>query len=132
MITEKNSNSGYIALTSALIIAAAIVIIFGTMSLASFFNRVNISATHFKEKSRALSEACVDTAFLKLVENSSYIGDETINVASDTCRILPIVSNSSGRIISTQASFQNSFTNLKVTVATSSFSVVSWEEVQNF
>jgi hypothetical protein len=122
---------GYVAIMSALIITAIIVVMMIGLGQVAYLNRANISEAHFKEKSRALSEACVNTALLKLVASSSYAGNETIAVASDTCKIVGVVSSSTGRIVTTQGQYQNSYTNLKITVATSTVLVIGWEETQN-
>lgn len=127
-----NGTRGYIALMSALMISGIIVIIILTLGQISFLNRINISDTHFKNKSRALAEACVNTALLDLAATSSYAGNETITVASDTCKIFPITASGTLRIISAQGAFENSFTNYKVAIPSSSVSIVSWEEVQSF
>ena len=129
---KNNRRSGYIAIVSAMIISAVLVIIVVTLGQVSFFNRVNVADTHFKNKSRALSEACVNTALLKLALNPSYSGNETITVASDTCKVLQIVSSAAGRVIPAQGIFNNSFTDYKVIVASDTVSIVSWEEVQAF
>jgi hypothetical protein len=126
------SKSGYVALMSALIISAVIILIVTVIGQVSFLGRSSIADVHFKEKSRALAEGCVNEALLKLSSSSSYAGNETINVASDTCKILSVAASSSGRIISTQAQFHNSFTNYRVTIASSAVSILGWEEVQGF
>ncbi len=126
-----HDKGGYIALISTLIISAVIILLVASIGQVSFIGRAGTAAAHFKEKSRALAEACVNTALLKLAASSSYAGGETITVASDTCDILSIVSSST-RIISAQAIFQNSYTNYKVTIPSSSVSISGWEEVKTF
>ncbi len=124
---------GYIALTSAIFIGAMVLVIIFVISTGSFLSRVNISTTSYKEKSSLLARACVEEALLKLSQNSSYSGNETISIASDTCRIISIVaSGTAEKVISTQAQFNSSFTNLKVTVNSSTLSVVRREELPNF
>ncbi|MBU6501139.1 MAG: hypothetical protein KGJ89_04615 [Patescibacteria group bacterium] len=123
---------GYIALLSALIISAVVVVIILTLGQGTYLHRINIANSYFKERSRALAGACVETGLLDLTSNPNYSGNETINVASDTCRIVSVVSGGTGRVISAQGIFQNSYTNYKVTVATSTVSILGWEEVQNF
>ncbi len=124
--------NGYVAIVMAMIICAAIVLIVTTISQSSFLNRAGIAAAHYKERSRSLAQACANTALLKLVSSSSYAGGETINVASDTCNIVSVVSTSTGRIISTQGIFASSYTNYKVTVASATVSIISWEELKSF
>ncbi len=129
--TQDNTRVGYVAIVSALIITAIIVVMMIGLGQVAYLSRANISEAHFKEKSRALSEACVNTALLRLVASSSYTGNETITVASDTCKIVGVVASGTVRIVTTQGKYQSSYTNLKVTVATSTVSVIGWEETQN-
>lgn len=130
--TKTKNSSGYVALLSALIISAALALIIITLGLVSYLDRANIAATHYKEKSRALAEACVNVALLKLVANSSYAGNETITVASDTCKIVSVVPAGANAVISAQAQFQNDYTDYRVTAATGTASIVGWEELQSF
>ncbi len=130
---SNQKTAGYIAIITSLIFAAVLTLVITAVGLVSFVNRVTISSAHFKERSRALAEACVDAALLKLVSSSSYAGNETIVVASDTCNIISVAASSTGKIISAQGVFQHSYTNLQVTVSTgTTVAIVSWQEVPNF
>ncbi|MEK7546796.1 MAG: hypothetical protein AAB536_01300 [Patescibacteria group bacterium] len=103
------------------------------ISMGSFLARLNISTGSFKEMSYSLARACVQKTFFNLAQNPSYSGNETIAVASDTCRIISVVaSGTAQKVISTQAQIQSSFTNLRVAVNSSTLSIVSWEELPNF
>ena len=125
------NNKGYIALMSALIISAVIILIAITIGQMAYLGRANIAGAHFKEKSRALAESCVYHALLALSGTSTYTGGENISVASDTCNVVSVVTTSTGRVISAQGIFQRSYTNYKVTVTTSAVDIISWEEVKN-
>ena len=125
-------SEGYIALTSALVITVLITAIAFTLSLSSFFTRANILNTNFKEVSHALAEACIETALLKLAQDSAYAGNEAIMVGSNQCSILTLESISNQKIIKASAVFQNTTTNLKITVFSSDLSVISWEELASF
>ena len=130
--TTSRKSEGYIALTSALVITVLITAIAFTLSLSSFFARANILNTDFKEISHALAEACIETALLKLAQDSAYAGNEIIVVGNNQCSILALESLSNQKIIKANAVFQNTTTNLKITVFSSDLSVVSWEELANF
>lgn len=127
-------NKGFIALTSSIIISALILIIAFTLSLSTFFGRFNVLNAGFKEISYGLAEACADTALLKLAQNSSYGGNETINVDADTCLILPIESLTGQKIVKTKADFRGAVTNIKITASSSPAGVLTialWEELPN-
>lgn len=125
MIYQKTkTNSGFIALMSAIIISVVLLLIVANLSLTSFYGRFNILDSELKEKSSALAEACVDTAMLKLVNDSDYSGNETVSVDADTCEIESV----SGGMISVRADYRNYVTKLEVDVD-SSISVTRWEEI---
>lgn len=136
MTSQKNikTKDGYIALISAIIISALLTIITLTSSFTGFFGRYNILESEYKERSSALAEACADTAMVKLGLDPLYLGNETILVASDSCRILPIATTSSSTIIQTKGEFpltgqEKSITNIEVIASTSDLSIVSWKEI---
>lgn len=120
--------SGYIALTSAIIVSILILAVILSLNFSAFFGRFNILASEYKENSLALAEACVEEALLKLAQNNSYSGDEEIAIGDNACRIFPIVSGVQ-KTIQTKAVFQNAVSNLKVVLDPNDFSVISWEEI---
>ncbi|MBI5306373.1 hypothetical protein HZB04_02215 [Candidatus Wolfebacteria bacterium] len=123
---------GYIALTSAIIISGLIMLISLALSFSSVSNRFDILGAEFKKNSRALSEACAETALLKLAQNSAYAGNKNIQIASSSCSILAIESSGGQKIIKTKTNLQNFITNLKITTTAPDVAVVFWEEVANF
>ncbi|MDP1689247.1 MAG: hypothetical protein Q8L47_03930 [bacterium] len=129
---NKKRNEGFIALMSSVIIAAVILVFTVTLSYSSFFVRFNLLDSEFKDRSVALAEGCVDSALLNYAINSSYSGNEFLNIGSDSCFVRPIYESGSNINIETQAIFQNSYTNLKVTINKISLAVVSWSEVPHF
>ncbi|MBI4084988.1 MAG: hypothetical protein HY432_00570 [Candidatus Liptonbacteria bacterium] len=121
------------AVTSAILISLMIMVVVFVISMGSFLARSNISTSSYKEMSLSLAKACVQKALFKLASSSVYAGNETITVASDTCRIVSVIaSGTNEKVISTQAEINDSFTNLKVTVTSSTLSITRWEEVPNF
>lgn len=132
MINKKiKTNSGFIALMSAIIISVILLLIATNLSLTGFYGRSNILDYELKERSSALAEACVDTALLKLANNPSYGGSEFVNVdkvGGNDCTIKPVV----GDIIQVQGYYNNIyFTNLEIEFDPSDISVTRWEEKPN-
>lgn len=126
------SNNGFIALTSAIIIALLLMTVTFAISSTGFFGRSNVLDAELKERSLALAEACADTALLKLTQNINYSGNENITIGNDICSIMPIETAGGQKTIKAKAIFQNAATNLKVVAQSSNLVVVSWEEVPNF
>jgi len=128
---SKNKQKGFIALMSAIIISLTLLTLGASLSLSGFYLRANILSSEFKEKSAALSEACVETARLKIIRDGNYSGNETIFVGNDSCHIRS-VSGGSEKTIETQANYRNAHTNLRVVINPTNFSIISWEEVAKY
>ena len=133
--------SGFIALTSAIIISALLLAITLTIIFSAYFARFNVLDSESKERSIGLAEACADTAVLDVIENTipgSFPTSE-INVGTaypnDKCIIYDIVTDSPAvgkTTIKTQASPNKAFTNLQIVIDSNDFTVQSWEELPNF
>ena len=134
-----SSNRGFIALISAILIAVALLTMVTAAGFSGFFTRFNILGSEVKEQSIFLAEACVNTAILKVSQGigneEDYGGAETVVVGSEICDIVsvdPPGYNSWPKLIKTQASSSNAFTNLEVEVDNlGGVTVTSWEEVPN-
>lgn len=132
----KNEN-GFIALTSAVVVAALLLVISFSLGMTGFFARFNTLETEYKEASLALAEGCVESARLKLVVNPNYAGNnESIAIGTLTCNVVSVGWNADPILIKTKAVFpqntsEKAVTNLEVTIDKNDLSVVSWEEVPN-
>lgn len=124
---------GFIALISVIIVSAILLIIAVTLSLNQFYDRYNILESEYKERSSSLAEACVDSALLELTNDINYSGNSTTTVYdTNKCYTGNIPPTIPQKTFQTRAIYQNSYTNLKVKVDTSNFSIMSWEEIPNF
>ena len=137
MISGKYKNdSGFVALITAIILSAVLLIIVITLNQTSFFTRGILIDSESKERSAALAEACVDIAMLKLANNPTYGGDEpAVSIGSDSCEIFHIDPLLGGQqTIETKGIFNGATTNLSVVVdvSVSDISVHSWTEIENF
>src|SRR3989344_8182821 len=79
---KKRGGSGYIAIISTIIISLLLLLITLGVSSTGFWGRLNISKTEFKEIGFALAEGCAETALLKLSQNQSYAGGETVMIGN--------------------------------------------------
>lgn len=131
MIKYKiKSNSGFLALISAIIISVVLLLIASNSSFTGFYTRSNVLDFELKERSYALAEACVNIAILKLLNNTPYVGGEIINISgSDFCTINTINPNLDPIIIQTKAIFEHATTNLNIKVNKTDLSIISWEEI---
>ncbi|OGI57591.1 hypothetical protein A3B85_00765 [Candidatus Nomurabacteria bacterium RIFCSPHIGHO2_02_FULL_37_13] len=83
--TKKETATGFIALMSAIIISAILLLIVTNLSLTGFYRRSNVLDSELKEKSSALAEACIESARLILATDNSFIGNDTVNVGIEIC-----------------------------------------------
>lgn len=124
-----NTQSGYIAITSVIIISLLLVTVSVALSSANYFSRFNVLESEFKERSSSLAEACVDQAMFNIASNNLYNGN--VAVGANSCTIVSVTVGNPDTIVKTQGVFQNSYTNLVVEVKNSNLAIVSWQETPN-
>lgn len=124
---------GFVALISAIIISVVLLLIVTNASLTGFYSRSNISDGELKEISSNYAEACVDTALLKITNDSTYSGGgDTLDVDTDGINDCVIESVTTDTIY-TKGNYNNKYyTNLKIGYDSSDVSVTSWEEISNY
>jgi hypothetical protein len=123
-------NTGFIALTTTIILSLIILTLVIAVGFASFFTRFSILDSEINERSSNLAEACVETAVLKLSQDEDYPGGDTVTVGTASCYICPTVAAGSNVRVFVQALSSNAFTNLRVDVDPDSGIVAgSWQEI---
>lgn len=129
---KKQNNNGFIALMSAIIISAVLMLIVINMSLTGFYSRTNILDSETKERSSALADACIDIALLGFAQNASYTGNINVTVGENSCFIGPVTTSGSQKIFKIKAIIANYYTNLNVIIDGTNFSIISTEETPTF
>jgi len=125
--------SGYIALTSAIIISVVLLSITLSLGFSSFFGRFDIADSESKEMSVAYAEGCVDQAILDLSYGTYYSSVDINSDGTNDCTIKPSELDSpiSGETtIKTQSFVNKAYTNLKVIIDSNDYSVKSWVECE--
>ena len=129
---------GYIALISAIIISAVLLMIVFTTSFTNFFARFNILDSEYKKISVGLAEACMDTAILELAQDPDWQpaagGMSVVVEGAKTCKICRVGENGLQRTIYTQAMYQKAYTNLVALVspAGGTITIDSWQEAPDY
>ncbi len=130
---ESKGQAGFIALMSAIIISVVLLLLVTTGSLAGFFGRFNALDSELKERSFAAADACVDIALLAVANDPTYAGNATSTLsATDSCYVGPVTSAGGQKSFETRSYFNNSYTNLAVSIDANTLTVNSWQEVANF
>ena len=120
---------GFIALMSAIIISAVLLIIVTTSSFTGFFGRTNILDAELKARSAAAAEACINSQILAIASNlvlCPTITDIDLNTI-DHCTIKFLTC--SPIEIKAQGTANGAYTNLDVLVDPADFSITSWKEI---
>lgn len=126
------NNSGFMAIMSAIIISVILLIIATTLGFNGFQSRLNILDSELKERSLGLADACIDIAMQQIASDLSYAGDVSFPVGSDSCYVGTITPSGTQRIFKTRGVYSSFHTNLRVTIETSDFSIISYEEISTF
>lgn len=117
----KSSPAGFIAITSALVISAVLLLIAIGGSFNGFYSRINGINAENKERSYQLARACVSHALLLLAENQDFSGDATTTLSStgETCYVSSVATTGSYSNeevhFSTRSYVGSAYTTLEVT-----------------
>jgi hypothetical protein len=130
---KKNSQHGFVALISAIIISSMLLLVIAAMGATTFYSRFNMLDAELKERSLATAEACADRAFIELVLDPTYTGSTLMLNSIDECRVGKVSWSGSSVQFSVQAtSSDTAVTNLQIVVNSGDFSIVSWEELTTY
>jgi len=122
---------GFIAITTVLIISALVLIVGIGISLESIGEMKMGLQRSLSSQAYYLANLCAEQTLMKLKENSSYLGDETINMENGNCTIEPIEGNWTIKV-SAFSSGQVKKMKLIVSQINPEIIVDSWEEVAEF
>lgn len=128
----KKSENGFVVLMSTIILSAVMLAVVFSLSTSGFFTRLNLLDSENKEASFALAEACGQIAVLKLHQNSSYTGNETITVEREVCRILAKETSGSEIIIKTKSTIGGAVSNVIINLDSITLAVNRWREAPKF
>ena len=123
---------GFILVVSVLVLSSILLVIgiAAAFGIAGIQQRSLGIETNFT--ARSLSEACVETALMKLRADDAYTGNENIPIGSSSCTIRPIQAGPP-TIIQTEATSNGFVYRLQVELAsTSDLSITKWQRVVSF
>ena len=132
---------GYIAITTAIILSAVMLLISASTIYVALTSRLGTSTASLKAIVNGASQGCLDQALLQLSLDSTYAGSESLTLQSGsqtvTCSIMAITASGSNKIIKAHATIsalgaQGPVTNLILTVHATQLTAVSLQEVPHF
>lgn len=124
-------NHGFAALTFVLVTAVISLILGLTISQVTTNETILALKSIASDQSYYMANLCAEEALMNLKDDTSYSGNEEINIGNGSCTILPIEGNWTIKTIGT---YQNQIKKVKI-VATNinpKIAIDSWEEVADF
>ncbi|HXF44329.1 MAG TPA: hypothetical protein VNK70_02610 [Candidatus Paceibacterota bacterium] len=122
---------GYIAVISAVIITAIVIVIALVFSSSNYLGRFDTAGFEEKGAGREVALGCLEHAKLRM-KTGAYSGGENINIGGYDCSILPIETEGKNKVIKASSTIGGRSTNLKLTVDGSTLENLSLEEVSGF
>jgi len=137
---KKLTQKGYIALITVILVSASLLTVVLAVSHEGFFSRFGVLESLQKEQSAYLAESCINTAILKIAQDTNYLENttKTIKVGIHSCEIISISTGSvfmSNRVIKSQGRIGDVYTNLVVEMDPSKLpliDIVSWAQLARF
>ena len=128
----RKIKNGYVALISLIIIGAIVLISVLALTFITISQTQNMISQNQSLKSYYLANACAHYALLKLQDNASYGGNETIEIDSYNCQIGQILGsantnrtfNASSNVASSNAQIQVVISQIKPRTIIS-----SWQQI---
>ena len=126
-MNTHSSQRGFIALISAVVISAILLILMTSVGASGFYARFDSLGSEAKVASRALADSCINVVLLALATSTDVlhysVTNEMVTVGHDTrsspltCIISGITHAGSNATIDTYASAYGSFSSVSVTVS---------------
>ncbi len=127
----RNHNKGFIALMTVLLVLVIVLTVGLNLSSLSIGEAKMGLQNNQSSQAYYLANLCAEQALMRLKENSSYHGDESIAIENGSCTILPIEDR---WVIKVSGSFFNQVKKMKIVVSKLHPKLIinSWQEVADF
>lgn len=130
----NHSQSGFIALISAIILASVLTMLVIGASGAAMVARMDALGYENRATARALAESCAQTALLRIATSAGgtvATGTVTVDAAGDSCVIVSIVRDAARVVITARAASFHSFSVLQtIATTTPSLQIESQTELE--
>jgi hypothetical protein len=113
---KNNSQQGYVALITVIILGVVLLVAVLGFSLLMFFNTHSTTNALLKESSYFAARACLEKALLNITVDPDYAGGDNLSVDGDPCTITSVTQEGANRIIITTSTIRRAQTTLELTV----------------
>ncbi len=127
----KKGQEGYIALLSTLVIGAVALSVTVAVLLMGTVSQQAILAEQRSVQARGLANACAEEALQQIHDNTTFTGTNSVTITGESCSYTVASTSSSTRTITTNCTIGSVVRKVQVyvTIASSSISITSWQEV---
>ena len=125
---DSSCQGGYIALMSALIISAILLMISVSLGMGGFFTRFNVLSGEYKLTSEQLAQGCLEKAKVLLALNPYADITGSLNIGGNSCNIVSLTADDpqgGQTTIQTSAIVHDSVANIKAVINSANFSLIS-------
>lgn len=131
-INIPKDRKGYIAVISAVIITAIVMVIALVFSSSNFLGRFDSQTLEMKDMARSAAQGCLEYARLQLAINPNYAGSETRSVGGYFCSLLSISLQNNLYLIEASSTVGKGSVKLKLLADKNTLKTVSLQEVNGF
>jgi hypothetical protein len=134
---RSNSNQdGFVALVSAIVISALLIIIAASLGYTGFFSRFNILDGEFKETSVGLAEACAEISRVEIANNTSFNPSNKVyaigtGTPQPECTIVSVTPPGAHYTVQVKAEYNKSVSKITTELdrVSDNVNVFSWREI---
>jgi hypothetical protein len=127
-MVDNSYNKGYIALITAIILSALLMIISASVATGGYFSRFNVLYSEFKLQSTELAQGCLSYALVGFALNPNFSNPGNLNIEGYDCKIVSVQYNypaSGETTFQTSASYQGSVTVMTTIINNTSLVLIS-------
>lgn len=121
--------AGFMMSSAAVVMSAMLLAMAVVLSTQGWYARSNMLDAEFKQRSRIVASACIDTVILYIATNPVYMGGTPVAVGDGSCVVGDIFLVGNEKTFTVQAEYQNSYTVIMVTHNIETLEIVSWDEL---
>jgi len=125
---RSRNRKGYIAIIASIVITTIVGVVALVFSSSNFLGRYDTLALESKRSSRALAEGCVEYARLRIAQNPTYRGGDTVAISSFSCEVVSVVTEGDNFRVTASSTVNRHTTALTALIAKSDLSLIERSE----
>ncbi len=133
--SSRRKDTGFVALTSVIIINAFIVILFIGMFFSATEQMERADDREFSTRALGLANSCAEVALNELKNDLAYNGGETVTVGAYSCDILELYSTDMAKVIKTTGEVNGYKKRVQIEVDVFAYpylEIIDWRIVSEF